>query len=117
MSLSGPFVITAVDGEPVSAPHPLEIEFADGTVHGRVLNRFSGGATLEGDTIVLGAIAATRMAGPPELMAVEDSVFRVLSGTLEVDSAEDGTITLSGDSGSLAIVPAGDGIEDAGAAL
>jgi heat shock protein HslJ len=117
MSLSGPFVIVAVDSEPVHGPHPFEIEFADGTVHGRVLNRFSGGATLEGDTIVLGAIAATRMAGPPELMAVEDSVFRVLSGTLEVDSAEDGTITLSGDSGSLAIVPAGDGIEDAGAAL
>ena len=49
----------AVDSEPVHGPHPFEIEFADGTVHGRVLNRFSGGATLEGDTVVLGAIAAT----------------------------------------------------------
>ena len=117
MSLSGSFVIIAVDSEPVHGPHPYEIEFADGTVHGRVLNRFSGGAQTEGDTVTFGAIAATRMAGPPELMAAEDSVFRVLSGTLEVDSAEDGTVTLSGDSGSLTLAPAGDGIEDAGAAL
>jgi heat shock protein HslJ len=108
MTLSGSFVIIAVHSEPVHGPHPFEIEFADGTVHGRVLNRFSGRADQVADTVVLGAIAATRMAGPPELMAVEDSVFRVLSGTLEVDTAEDGSVTLSGDAGSLTLAPAGD---------
>jgi heat shock protein HslJ len=107
MSLTGPFVIIAVDSEPVHGPHPFEIEFADGTVHGRVLNRFSGGATVEGGTVAFGAIAATRMAGPPELMATEDAVFRVLSGTLETDLAEDGSVTLSGDSGSITLAPAG----------
>ena len=117
MSLSGPFVITAVDGEPVSAAHPLEIEFADGTVHGRVVNRYSGAAVVEGDSVTFGAVAATRMAGPPELMALEDSVFRVLSGTLEVDRAEDGAVTLSGDSGSLTLAPPTDGIEDASSTL
>ena len=40
-----------------------------------------------------------------------------MGGTLEIDSAEDGTITLSGDSGSLALAPAGGGVEDAGETL
>jgi heat shock protein HslJ len=117
MSLSGSFVIIAVDAEPVHGPQPFEIEFADGHVHGRVLNRFSGGAETVGDTVTFAALASTRMAGPPELMAVEDSVFRVLSGTLEVDSAEDGSVTLSGDSGSITLAPRSDDVEDAGAAL
>lgn len=117
MSLSGSFVIVAVDGQPLDGPHPYELELADGTVHGRVLNRFSGGATVEGGSVTFGAIAATRMAGPPEVMADEDAVFRVLAGTMEIDTADDGSITLSGDSGSLTVTPRTDGIDDAGAVL
>ena len=117
MSLAGSFVIVAVDGAPVRGPHSFDLELADGRVHGRVLNRFSGTAESGEGTVTFGAIAATRMAGPPELMAVEDAVFRVLQGTLTVATADDGRIALTGDHGSLTLAPPTGAIEDASAAL
>ncbi|HET7900472.1 MAG TPA: META domain-containing protein [Candidatus Nanopelagicales bacterium] len=115
MSLSGSFVIVAVDAEPVHGPHPFELDLADGRVHGRVLNRFNGSAEVADDAVTFGAIVATRMAGPPELMAAEDGVFRVLTGTLQIDRADDGTVQLAGESGSITLAPRPDGVEDASA--
>ena len=117
MSLTGSFVIVAVDGAPVHGPHSFDLELSEGRVHGRVVNRFSGTAEVGDDNIVVGPIAATRMAGPPEIMAVEDAVFRVLTGMLTVSAADDGTTVLTGEHGSLTLAAPTDGIEYASSAI
>lgn len=52
-------------------------------------NRFTGPATIEGDTITFGELATTRMACPTDVAEVERSVLHVLDGqvTYEVDGA------------------------------
>lgn len=112
MTLTGAYRITEIDGAPALGDFELVLD-PEGRVYGRVVNRFSGAVELGEDSLVLGAIMATRMAGPPELMSQEDAVFRVLVGTATV--AEDGKgLLLSSDGGALGLVRVvpDDGIDD-----
>jgi heat shock protein HslJ len=43
------------------------------------VNHFSGSYKLEGDTISFGPLAATKMAGPPDKMKLEDDFLKALS--------------------------------------
>ena len=48
-------------------------------------NRLVGGATINGNTIVMdGPMAATKMACPEELMQQEDALSRLFSGTISL---------------------------------
>ena len=86
-------VSVAVDSE-------LTLEFgADGQVSGNSgVNTFSGTYEYDGNTLSIGPLAMTRMAGPPELMeqetlylaALEASVsWEVVNGVLYLRDAED----------------------------
>lgn len=104
MTITGSFRITEIDGEAALGSFELALD-DDGRVHGRVVNRFAGGAEQAEGSVTFGALAATRMAGPPELMAQEDALFRALQGTLEVSSA-DGDVVLTGAGGTVRLSPA-----------
>lgn len=64
-------------------------------------NRFSGGYMLSGETLMPGAIAATRMACPGPRMDHEQRAFRVLSGPVRVSYPDGDTLVLSGNGGTI----------------
>lgn len=82
--------------------------FADDTVSGTTgCNRYHGPYTYDSDTgsLQVGAMAVTRMAGPPEAMATEQKMLTVLSTRLnvELDDLLDRLI-ISGPDGFLLLV-------------
>jgi heat shock protein HslJ len=80
-AIDGSWRLVEIAGQQVDPDAPNEIRFVDGQVSGRVgVNRFTGSYTVAGDTIEFGPAAATRMAGPPELMDLEDRFLAALQG-------------------------------------
>jgi heat shock protein HslJ len=80
-SLVGSWRLVEIDGEPVDPNAPNGIRFDHGRVSGMVgVNRFNGSYTVSGDTIECGPAATTRMAGPPELMTLENHFLAALEG-------------------------------------
>lgn len=68
--------VMSVDGD-------VTVTFEAGTVHGHAgVNRFQGPCTVDGTTVVVGALATTRMAGPPDQMAQESDVLAALRDTV-----------------------------------
>jgi len=66
---------------------------ADGHVSGSAaINRYHGGYTLSdgGNFALTGPLATTRMAGPPELMALEDSFLKALGKVTALQPTEGG---------------------------
>jgi copper homeostasis protein (lipoprotein) len=57
-------------------------------------NRFSGTYELHGNTLRFGPLATTRMACPPEIMAVEDALLKALAAETAW-SLQDGTLVLT----------------------
>jgi heat shock protein HslJ len=55
------------------------MKFAKGnvTIFGGI-NRVSGSYALVGESVTMGSLISTRMAGPPELMALENGFLTVL---------------------------------------
>lgn len=94
---------TVVDGESASSL-PSDAVSTIQLVDGRLLvatgcNTGSAAAAVEGDTLVLGPLALTKMACDDARMQLESAVVAVLAGTVEV-AIEAGTLTLtSGDRG------------------
>jgi len=80
--------------EPERAPS-LTLDPAAGRVSGSAgCNRFSGTYELSGNSLRFGPLATTRMACPPEIMAVEDAMLKALAGELAW-SLQDGTLVLT----------------------
>jgi heat shock protein HslJ len=80
-SLGGSWRLVEIDGKPVDPDAPNEIRFDDGRISGRIgVNRFNGSYIVSADTIEFGPAATTRMAGPPELMDLEDRFLAALQG-------------------------------------
>lgn len=86
------WVCLTIAGAAVKDPQPPTIAFgADGRAGGYAgVNRYGGAwASAAGSALKLGPLAATRMAGPPERMDLENRFLAALDG---VDSAAiDGT--------------------------
>jgi heat shock protein HslJ len=84
MTLERSWALKALEGAAVSVPaeraRPTLIFDAEKKrVTGMAaVNRFSGSYTLEGQRLKFGALLATKMAGPPELNALETSYLRAL---------------------------------------
>ena len=52
---------------------------------GRVgVNRFTGSFTVDGDVLQVGPVASTRMAGPPEMMTLENRFNSAFQGDLPI---------------------------------
>ncbi|MFM7808995.1 MAG: META domain-containing protein [Planctomycetota bacterium] len=78
--LGGEWVCVTVGGDAAGGKHAPTITFGDdGQVTGFAgVNRFSGPYTSARGTVHFGALAATKMAGDPQRMALEKRVFDAL---------------------------------------
>ena len=67
------WTLVSLLGQPVSTAKPPTLRAAAGrlTIFGGI-NRLNGSVALVRDQVVIGDLASTRMAGPPELMALEE---------------------------------------------
>lgn len=74
------WTLTALNGAPVTAARPPTMRFAKGRleIFGGV-NQLTGSYALVQDSVVMGELASTRMAGPPDLMALEQDVAKTLA--------------------------------------
>ncbi|MEZ6073190.1 MAG: amidohydrolase family protein [Pirellulales bacterium] len=74
------WTLTELNGKKVDAAKPPTLEFAKGklAVFGGV-NRMTGSYALVDDRVVMGELASTRMAGPPELMELESNFAKALT--------------------------------------
>ena len=104
--LEGDWLVIEIDGEPIDTEAPREVRFEGARVAGRVgVNRFTGSFTLDGDTLQVGPVASTRMAGPPELMALEDRFNSHLDGEHQIALKGD-VLTLSREAHSMVLTHA-----------
>jgi len=73
------WTLTSLNGQPVATANPPTIKFASGklAVFGGV-NRLSASYALAGDSVTVGEIASTKMAGDPALMELESSFAKTL---------------------------------------
>jgi heat shock protein HslJ len=78
--------LVEIDGETATNGRAT-IEFTDdGRVFGSAsLNRFMGSYEATDDSVTIGQLATTLMAGPPDMMAQEQRYLAALSGTLRVE--------------------------------
>ncbi|MCU0707556.1 MAG: amidohydrolase family protein [Pirellula sp.] len=69
-----------LNGKPVSAPKPPTMKFERGrvSIFGGV-NRLSGSYALAGESVTLGELISTRMAGPPDAMELESQFAKIMS--------------------------------------
>ena len=104
--LEGDWLVIGIDGEPIDPKAPREVRFEGDRVAGRVgVNRFTGSFTTDRDVIQVGPVASTRMAGPPELMALEDRFNSHLDGEHEI-ALEGGVLTLAREEHSMVLARA-----------
>lgn len=97
-AIVGAWRLEAIDGRPAVTDADASIEFhADGRVAGSTgLNRFAGTWAIDEGRLVLGPLASTLMAGPPERMDQERRVLDILGRPLVV--VRDGSaLALEGD--------------------
>jgi len=101
--LEGDWLVIEIDGEPIDPDAPREVRFEGDRVAGRVgVNRFTGSYTTDGGVIQVGPVASTRMAGPPELMALEDRFNSHLDGEHEI-ALEGDALTLAREEHSMVL--------------
>ena len=104
--VEGDWLLIEIDDEPIDPEAPREVRFEAERVAGRVgVNRFTGSFTIEGDVIQVGHVASTRMAGSPQLMALEDRFNSHLDGEHET-TLEGGVLTLVREEHSMVLTRA-----------
>jgi heat shock protein HslJ len=102
-SLEGPvWRLTHISGQDDKAIAALSdaptVRFAAGQIQGfGGCNHFAGSYALDGDRMKLGHLAATMMACPPPVMAIETAFTQALTGVLRYTVAPDG-LTLATES-------------------
>jgi heat shock protein HslJ len=103
-SFEGPtWLLTAVGSRAVSgfATDPVRARFEAGRVSGfSGCNRFTGGYTLDGDSVVVGPLAGTMMACSDPQMAIEKTFLSGLTGALRKAISGD-RLTLTSASGDV----------------
>jgi heat shock protein HslJ len=81
----GEWWVVSIGGQPVLGHSTPTIAFADGRVAGRAtVNRYHGPYRIVDGGIVLGPVAMTLMAGPPEAMEQERRFVEALGGRLPI---------------------------------
>jgi len=99
MRIVGSWAVTAVPGVelPADVGHRPWLTFdGDGQVYGLAgVNRMRGTWSIDGDVLTFGPLVSTLMAGPPDAMAVESALHRLLAGPLTLHTADGARITSS----------------------
>lgn len=91
------------------APPTLELDATTGQAGGLAgVNRFSGRYELDSRRLSFGELASTRMAGPDELMALEQAYLEALERTDGWRRADGGLELMAGEEVIARLVPAGD---------
>ena len=74
------WTLKSLNGKAVNAKNPPTMKFSHGklAVFGGI-NRLSGSYALVGDTVTMGQLISTKMAGPPALMELESTFAKVLA--------------------------------------
>jgi heat shock protein HslJ len=74
------WTLVSLDGKRVTSENPPTMKFSQGkvSIFGGV-NRLSGSYALVGESVTLGELMSTRMAGPPVLMELESSLSKALA--------------------------------------
>lgn len=101
------WLVAEVAGAPAPDDDPPALRFGtDGRVSGSTgINRLAGDYALVGGVLIVGPLALTRMAGPPDRMELESAVVAALGHELEVVAEGDG-VRLGAGSGLLLRPPA-----------
>jgi heat shock protein HslJ len=97
------WTVTGIAGGALPQGPAPEIAFAEG---GRVsgqsgCNRFMGGYAQDGQTLTFAALAATKMACPPDRMDLERRMFDALALVRSFAITPGGALELLGDAGLL----------------
>ncbi|MGH8924093.1 MAG: META domain-containing protein [Acidimicrobiia bacterium] len=94
------WVVTDVGGSEVDPSSSRSVTFAGGRVSGQVgVNRFSATYSLSEGTIHVGPVRTTRMAGPPDQMALESKFLAGLEGDRPMSIEDDQLVIGSADIG------------------
>ncbi len=97
------FVVTGAGSRDIVEGSEIEIIFGDEKINAYAgCNRIFGTYRLEGNTLIAGPLASTRMACPPELMDQDAWLIRLLESEPELNIAGD-EMTLVGPDGTLAL--------------
>jgi heat shock protein HslJ len=74
------WILLSLNGKAVASEKPPTMKFAHGkvSIFGGV-NRLSGSYALVGESVTLGELMSTRMAGPPELMELDSSFSKIMA--------------------------------------
>jgi putative lipoprotein len=76
---------------------------ADGSVHGKSVNNFSGTYSIEQNVLTIGPMATTRMMGIPQAQDIENALLSTLGLPLTVSATADGAVRLAGYANSLVL--------------
>jgi len=97
-ALTGDWLVDSIGERPVDPQAPRSVHFEGGRMAGKVgVNRFTGSYTISGDTLVAGVLASTRMAGPPELMAIEGRFNSHMEGEHQIGLSGNTLVLSEGD--------------------
>jgi heat shock protein HslJ len=88
------WLVEDIDGRGVVDNAQTTVEFAaDGTVSGSTsVNRYKGNATVDGNKLTFGPLAATRRAGPPALMDQEQRFFNAIEAIAKYEFTNPGIV-------------------------
>jgi heat shock protein HslJ len=93
----GTYRIETIAGRMVFGGRPFDLTFADGTLTGSAgCNTLRGTYRIDGDRLIAGPIAITRMLCPPPLMVQERDLLRVFSAPLRIEARPGRRLTLGG---------------------
>ncbi len=95
-TLTGPWrVVSMSEGPAIPADAEAIFDFQNGRITGRAFcNRFNASFEREGPEMTFGQAAATRMACPQPLMALERAFFDILAAANAATVDGTGTLTL-----------------------
>jgi heat shock protein HslJ len=95
----------------------ITAEFAEGTLSGQApVNRYNAAYEVDGESIEIGPIASTKMAGQPAAMAAEGAFFALLSTVTGFEQTSEELVLLAEEAPVLEFEPAGaEGSGDEGA--
>jgi len=96
------WTLTTLNGEKIDVAKPPAMKFAHGklSIFGGI-NRLSGSYALVGDSVTMGKLVSTKMAGPPALMELERNFARTLA-TVDGFDVSGNELTLSSEGAVVA---------------
>lgn len=95
--VAGKWQLLTLDGKAMNANTVVSLDIqADGKFSGKTpVNRYFGQIKVEGDTIKIGPVGSTMMAGPPEQMDLEQDYFKALGDQIKSAKVENAKLVIT----------------------